>query len=95
MEELKAYLLEQGVNENEIDEVLEYFDGDVTKDDFEITTIHNSTFDLGSVYAEDFTNHDKHINAVLDHAALGKHIAENDYEYLLLKSGRVILFDFW
>ena len=93
MKELRKHLLEQGIKETEIEEVLEYFDGDVAQEDVISTIIYNSAFELGSLYADEITSGEEHIKAVLDHAALGKHIVENDDGYLLLKNGRVIWFE--
>ena len=94
MEELREYLLEQGVWEREVDEVLGNFNDNVTEDDLVISAIFDSAFDLGSNYIDNTVGElDHHIEAVLDYSELGKHIAESDDEYLLLDSGRIIEFE--
>ena len=94
MNELKEYLLEQGVWEREVDEVLGNFNNDTTEDDLVIVAIFDSAFDLGSNYIDNTIGElDHHIDAVLDYSELGRHIAESDDEYLLLDSGRIIEFE--
>lgn len=91
---MRDYLLEQGIWEREIDEVLGNFNDDVTEDDLVVVAIFDSVFDLGSNYIDNVIgNLNHHIDAVLDYSELGRHIAENDDEYLLLSSGRVIEFE--
>lgn len=88
------YLLEQGVQKTEIAEVLANFSEDATKDDLYIVAIFDSAFDLGNRYVDKVVGElDYHIDAVLDYSALGKHIANNCDEYLLLDSGRIIKFE--
>lgn len=94
MNELKEYLLEQGVWEREVDEVLGNFNNDATEDDMVIVTIFDSAFDLGEHYIDNVVGKlDHHIDAVLNYAELGEHIADSDDEYLLLGSGRIIEFE--
>ena len=91
---MKDYLLEQGIWEREIDEVLSNFGANVTEDDIVISTIFDSAWDLGNNYIDNVVGTlDHHIDAVLDYSALGEHIANNDDEYLLLSSGRIIEFE--
>lgn len=94
MEELREYLLEQGMWEREVDEVLGNFNNYVTENDLTIAAIFDSAFDLGSNYIDNTIGElDHHIDAVLDYSKLGKYIAESDDEYLLLESGRIIEFE--
>lgn len=91
---MRDYLLEQGVWEREIDEVLGNFESDATEDDLVIVAIFDSVYDLGSYYIDNVIETlNYHIDAVLDYSELGRHIAENDDEYLLLDSGRIIEFE--
>ena len=91
---MRDYLLEQGVWEREIDEVLGNFKSDATEDDLVIVAIFDSVYDLGSHYIDNVIGTlNYHIDAVLDYSELGRHIAENDDEYLLLDSGRIIEFE--
>ena len=91
---MRDYLLEQGVWEREIDEVLSNFDANVTEDDIVISTIFDSAWDLGNNYIDNVVGTlDHHIDAILDYSALGEQIANNDDEYLLLSSGRIIEFE--
>lgn len=90
---MKDFLLEQGVWEREVDEVLSNFDDNATEDDLTIVAIFDSAFDLGNHYVDNVVGElDHHIDAVLDYTALGEHLAENCDEYLLLDSGRIIEF---
>ena len=91
---MRDYLLNQGVWEREIDEILENFNNDATKDDMVIVAIFDSAFDLANNYIDNVIGTlDHHIDAVLDYSALGEHIANNSDEYLILESGRIIEFE--
>lgn len=91
---MRDYLLEQGVWEREIDEVLSSFNDDVTEDDMIIVKIFDSAYDLGSNYIDNVVGTlDHHIDAVLDYSALGEQIANSCDEYLILESGRIIEFE--
>jgi hypothetical protein len=91
---MRDYLLEQGVWEREVDEVLASFYDDATEDDMIIVTIFDSAYDLGSHYIDNIIGTlDHHIDAVLDYSALGEHIANSCEEYLILESGRIIEFE--
>lgn len=91
---MRDYLLEQGVWEREVDEVLSSFNEDVTENDMTIVTIFDSAYDLGSNYIDNVIGTlDHHIDAVLDYSALGEQIANNCDEYLILESGRIIEFE--
>lgn len=91
---MRDYLLEQGVWEREVDEVLSSFNDDVTEEDMVIATIFDSAYDLGSNYIDNVVGTlDYHIDAVLDYSALGEQIANSCEEYLILESGRIIEFE--
>ena len=47
---MRDFLLEQGVWEREIEDVLSNFNNDVTEDDLVIVAIFDSAFDLGNNY---------------------------------------------
>ena len=91
---MRDYLLEQGVWEREVDEVLSSFNDDATEEDMVIATIFDSAYDLGSNYIDNVVGTlDHHIDAVLDYSALGEQIANSCEEYLILESGRIIEFE--
>ena len=91
---MRDFLLEQGVWEREIEDVLSNFNNDVTEDDLVIVAIFDSAFDLGNNYVDNVVGElDHHIDAVLDYTELGEHLAESCDEYLLLDSGRIIEFE--
>ena len=91
---MRDYLLEQGVWEREVDEVLASFNDDVTEDDIMIVTIFDSAYDLGNNYIDNVVGTlDHHIDAVLDYSKLGEQIANSCEEYLILESGRIIEFE--
>ena len=93
-EELKEYLLEQGIWEREVDELLSNFDQDVSEDDLNIAAIFDSAADLGENYIDNVVGElDHHINVVLDYSALGEQIAGSDDEYVSLSSGRIVEFE--
>lgn len=93
-EELREYLLEQGIWEREVDELLSNFNHDITEDDLNIVVIFDSAADLGEIYINDVVGElDRHIDAVLDYSALGEQIAESDDEYVSLSSGRIVEFE--
>lgn len=92
-DEFKKVLIEQGVWESEVDEILDNFSDTISEDDLQISSIFNSTCNLGTYYIDNVVgNLDHHVSAVLDYAELGKEIADTDDEYLLLTSGRIIEF---
>jgi len=94
MDNIREHLLSQGIWERELDEVIANFNNEATEDDMNIVAIFDSTFDLGENYIDNVVGTlDHHINAVLDYFELGRHIAENDDDYLLLSSGRIIEFE--
>jgi hypothetical protein len=91
---MRDYLLEQGVWEREVDEVLSSFNDDATEEDMVIATIFDSAYDLGGNYIDNVVGTlDRHIDAVLDYSALGEQIANSCEEYLILESGRIIEFE--
>lgn len=93
-DEFKEILIEQGVWESEVDEILDNFSDTISEDDLQISSIFNSAYDLGTYYIDNVVGTlDRHISAVLDYAELGKKIADTDDEYLLLDSGRIIEFE--
>lgn len=93
-DEFKEILIEQGVWEREVDEVLGNFSGNISEDNLQISSIFDSAYDLGEQYIDNVVGTlDRHISAVLDYAELGKEIADTDDEYLLLSSGRIIEFE--
>ena len=93
-EELKEYLLEQGIWEREVDELLGNFSQEVSEDDLNIVAIFDSAVDLGQNYIDNVVGElDHHINAVLDYTALGEQIAESCDEYVSLSSGRIVEFE--
>lgn len=94
MEELREILLEQGIWEREIDDVLSHFGDDVTEDDLVISAIFDSAFDLGQYYIDNCVGElDQHIAAVLDVSELGKEVANEDEAYVILNSGRIVEFE--
>lgn len=93
-DKFKEILIEQGVWESEVDEILDNFSDTISEDDLQISSIFNSAYDLGTYYIDNVVGTlDHHISAVLDYAELGKEIADTDDEYLLLSSGRIIEFE--
>ena len=91
---MRNYLLEHGVWEREVEDVLSNFDVTATEDDMVIVAIFDSAYDLGNSYIDNVVGTlDHHIDAVLDYSALGEHIANNCEEYLILNSGRIIEFE--
>ena len=94
MEELREYLLEQGVWGREVDELLSEFNDNVIEDDLHIVAIFDSAYDLASNYIDNVVGElDHHIEVVLDYTELGNHIAENGDEYVTLSSGRIVEFE--
>ena len=92
--DLRKLLIEQGVWEQEVDEVLDNFGKDVDADDVVVSAIFDSAFDLGENYIDNVVGQmDHHIEAVLNYTELGEEIADNDDEYLLLSTGRIIEFE--
>lgn len=93
-EELREYLLEQGILEREVDELLSNFTQDVSEDDLNIAAIFDSAADLGENYINNVVGElDHHIDAVLDYSALGEQIAGSNDEYVSLSSGRIVEFE--
>lgn len=93
-EKLKEYLLEQGIWEKEVDELLGNFNQNVTNDDLNIVVIFDSAFDLGENYISNVVGElDHHVDAVLDYSKLGEQIAESCDEYVILSSGRIVEFE--
>ena len=91
---MKKYLLEKGVWESEVDEVISSFVEGTTADDVVIVGIYDSAFDLGSTYIDNVVGElDHHVDAVLNYSDLGEHLAESCEEYLMLESGRIIEFE--
>ena len=89
----REYLINQGVWENETDEILEDFSDEVTEDDLKIVRIYDSPFELANTYINNVIGElDHHVAAVLDYIELGKHLACSCDEYFPLKSGRIIEF---
>lgn len=94
-EELRNFLLEQGVWERELDEVENAFNDQVTREDLVIVRIYDTSYELGQSYIENVVGElDHHIRAVLDPSMLGIQIAKSCDEYLRLScSGRIIQFE--
>lgn len=93
-EKLREFLLDQNVWEVEVDEILDDFNEDVTVDDLKIVAIFNSLYDLAENYIENVIGSlDYYINAVLDYEELGRRIAENGDEYMILSTGRIVEFE--
>ena len=91
---MKKYLLDKGVWEREVDEVISNFEEGTTADDVVIVGIYDSAFDLGSTYIDNVVGElDHHVDAVLNYSDLGEHLAESCEEYLMLESGRIIEFE--
>ena len=60
---MRDFLLEQGVWEREIEDVLSNFNNDVTEDDLVIVAIFDSAFDLGNNYVDNVVGElDHHID---------------------------------
>lgn len=91
---MRDYLLEQGVWEQEIDEILANFPEDVSEEDLEIVNIFDTAFDLGNNYIDNVVGTlDRYIEAVLDYSELGRHIADVCDEYLYVEAtGRIVEF---
>lgn len=94
MRNLRENLLEQGVWEHEADEILAMFNETATEEDMQIETIFDSAYELGKYYVDTilFGILDYNIEAVLDYEKLGKHLAETQEEYEMLRSGRIVEF---
>lgn len=95
-EELRQYLLEKGVWENEAEEVLANFreDVDFKEEDATIVEIFDSAWSLGEDYLDKVVGTlDHHVYAVLDLSELGDHLAESCDEYMKLSDGRIIQFE--
>ena len=94
MEELREILLEQGIWERELDDVLSHFGDDVTEDDLVVSAIFDSAFDLGQYYIDNCVGElDQHIVAVLDVSKLGEEVANEDEAYVILNSSRIVEFE--
>lgn len=90
---IRRHLLEQGIWDKEVDEVIENFNNP-SIDDLNIIVVYDSAFELGRSYIDyNVGSIDHHIEAVLNYTELGKEIADTDDEYLALSSGRIIKFD--
>lgn len=90
----REYLINQGVWENEANEILEDFSDEVTEDDLKIVRIYDSPFELANTYIDNVIGElDHNVAAVLDYIELGKHLAYSCDEYFSLKSGRIIEFE--
>ena len=90
---IRKHLLERGIWEREVDEVIENFNNP-SIEDLTIIAIYDSAFELGETYiANNCVALDHHINAVLNYEELGKEIADTDDEHLALSSGRIVKFD--
>lgn len=92
MEELREYFLGKELNEEETNEILQYFDDD-DLDDFKIRRIYKSAEELGEYYLLELGEVDEYIAAVLDVSELGKHIVSVNTNYLMLANGRVVEFE--
>lgn len=93
-ERLKQCLLNQGVWEKEVNEVLSNFSKDVTEKDLSIITIFDCLYDLGKNYQECMVwDLDYHILNVLNYKELGQELLDNCEEYLELSDGRIIEFE--
>lgn len=93
MEEVKRKLLEQGLWENELEDILTDFPQEVISD-LKIVKIYDSAYDLGEEYAEEIGGLDYRIERVLDYTKLGEYIAnESDVKYQLLSTGRIAEFE--
>lgn len=93
-QELREYLLEQGMREDEIDEFLNGFHRKVTKDNLFIITIFGSAVELACDYVCSVAGElDHHIVAAIDYEKLGKELAESGDKYVALSSGRIVKFE--
>lgn len=93
-EKLREFLLDQDVWDREVDEILDDFTNDVTVDDLKIVVIFNSLYDLAENYIDSVIGSlDHYIDSVLDYEELGKRIAENGDEYMILSTGRIVEFE--
>lgn len=92
---MKKHLEEQGLTKDEADwavsEItMEY--GALNKDSLDAEKIYNSLWALGSYYIEnEIESLDNYIYAAVDNEALGEEVAEEE-GYLILESGRVVVF---
>lgn len=94
MEELKQKLLEQGLWENELEDIFDNFPKEVIQD-LKVVKIYDSAYDLGEEYVEEIGDLDYRIERVLDYAKLGEYIAnESDVMYQMLHTGRIVKFEF-
>ena len=95
MKNLREYLLEQGLWEHEVDQVLTMFNETATEEDMRINTIFDSAYELGKYYVDAilFSTLDYNIEAVWDYEKLEKHLAETQEEYEMLRSGRIVEFE--
>ena len=74
------------LREDEKQEILNEFE-----DEVEVDSIFETAEELGQYYLDNVVGSlDRHIEAVLDIAALGEEIADSDDEYYQLQSGRII-----
>lgn len=93
-ESLREFLLNQDVWDREVDEILDDFNEDVTLNDLKIVAIFQSSSDLAENYIENVIGSlDHYIDSVLNYEELGKRIAENGDEYMILSTGRIIEFE--
>lgn len=74
------------LRDDEKQEILNEFE-----DEVEVDSIFETAEELGQYYLDNVVGSlDRHIEAVLDIAALGEEIADSDDEYYQLQSGRII-----
>lgn len=94
MEEVKRKLLEQGLWENELEDILTSFPKEVIPE-LEVAKIYDSAYDLGKKYFLGIGCLDYRIERVLDYAKLGEYIVnENeDDKYRALSTGRIVEFE--
>lgn len=94
MEEVKQKLLEQGLWENELEDILTNFPKKVIPE-LNVVKIYDSAYDLGEEYVLGIGGLDYRIERVLDYAKLGEYIAnENeDNKYQVLSTGRIAEFE--
>ena len=93
-DELKDFLLKQGVWDREVNELLSQFNENVTEKDLKVVCIFDSAYDLGENYIDSVVGElDHHVSAVLGLTELGKQLAESCDEYFSLSDGRIVEFE--
>lgn len=93
MEEMKRKLVEQGLWENELEDIFADFPEEVIPE-LNVVKIYDSAYELGEEYVEEIGGLDYRIERVLDYTKLGEYIAsESDVKYQSLSTGRIVEFE--